>query len=216
NVPVVTMTARQERRSPVARTMADTRRVASRLSVSISETSPAIMSRLGQVLSNRCTSIAYLYLSAWARGPQTAGPLERLSMRNWMPVLSMARPINPPRASISRTICPLASPPIAGLQDIWPILSGSMLTSATRAPRRDAAHAASAPAWPPPITMMSKSAVKAALGKEQGLYGESQGKNRQVAARLTPSPGTPGEGRGEGDFHWTLSVQRWTFNVENR
>ena len=28
----------------------------------------------------------------------------------------MTLPISPPRASISRTICPLATPPIAGLQ----------------------------------------------------------------------------------------------------
>src|SRR5438445_7119978 len=68
----------------------------------------------------------------------------------------MARPIKPPSASTSRTIWPLARPPIAGLHDIWPILPGSMLTNATIAPRRAAAHAASAPAWPPPMTMMSK------------------------------------------------------------
>src|SRR5438552_5495541 len=69
----------------------------------------------------------------------------------------MAHPIKPPSASTSRTIWPLARPPIAGLQDIWPIFAGSMLIRATFAPRRAAAHAASAPAWPPPITMMSKS-----------------------------------------------------------
>ena len=42
-------------------------------------------------------------------------------MRNWMPVLSVAMPIRPPRASISRTIWPLARPPMAGLQDICPM-----------------------------------------------------------------------------------------------
>src|SRR5688572_33203633 len=113
--------------------------------------------RFGHVERRHWTSAAYLYLSHWARGPHTAGPLLRLSMRNWMPVLSVAMPIRPPRASISRTIWPLASPPIAGLQLIAPIFDGSRVTSATRAPRRDAHHAASAPAWPPPITMMSKS-----------------------------------------------------------
>ena len=55
----------------------------------------------------------------------------------------MAIPINPPRASISRTICPLANPPIAGLQDICPIRDGSRLTSATLAP------GASPPTQPP-------------------------------------------------------------------
>ena len=35
----------------------------------------------------------------------------------------MKIPIAPPSASISRTICPLATPPIAGLQLIWPTVS---------------------------------------------------------------------------------------------
>src|SRR5438067_1190395 len=39
-----------------------------------------------------------------------AGPLVRLSMRNWIALASMPRAISPPRASISRTICPLATP----------------------------------------------------------------------------------------------------------
>jgi len=33
-----------------------------------------------------------------------------------MPTASIARPIAPPKASISRTNCPLATPPMAGLQ----------------------------------------------------------------------------------------------------
>src|SRR5581483_3219320 len=48
-------------------------------------------------------------------------------------------------------------PPIAGLQDIWAILSSSMVSSRTRAPMRAAASAASQPAWPPPTTTMSNS-----------------------------------------------------------
>ena len=66
-----------------------------------------------------------------ARGDWTAGPLDLLSIRNWMPVASMAWPISPPRASISRTIWPLARPPMAGLQDIRPMARGSMVTMAT-------------------------------------------------------------------------------------
>ncbi len=62
-------------------------------------------------------------LIALARGPRTLAPLEAFSMRNWTPVASVFSPISPPRASISRTIWPLANPPIAGLQDIWPIVS---------------------------------------------------------------------------------------------
>ena len=84
----------------------------------------------------------------------------RLSMRNWMPVASMARAIRPPRASISRTIWPLARPPMAGLQDMRPMARGSMVTMATLpavgASMCEAAQAASAPAWPPPMMMMSK------------------------------------------------------------
>jgi hypothetical protein len=39
-----------------------------------------------------------------------------------MEVRSVISPMRPPRASISRTICPLAIPPTAGLQLICPIL----------------------------------------------------------------------------------------------
>jgi hypothetical protein len=45
---------------------------------------------------------------------------------------------------------------MAGLQDIWPIRVGSIVIIAVLHPRRDAAQAASAPAWPPPMMMMSK------------------------------------------------------------
>ena len=40
-----------------------------------------------------------------------------------MAVASVRTPIAPPSASISRTIWPLATPPIAGLQLIWPTVS---------------------------------------------------------------------------------------------
>ena len=73
-----------------------------------------------------------------------------------MPARSMARPIMPSSASISRTRWPLPSPPIAGLHDISPIRSARMVISATDAPIRAAAAAASQPAWPPPTTMTSK------------------------------------------------------------
>src|SRR5262245_4054175 len=74
-----------------------------------------------------------------------------------MPVTSIARPINPPSASISRTICPLPTPPIAGLQLICPTVSQLVVSSAVRAPSRAAAYAASAPACPAPTTITSKS-----------------------------------------------------------
>src|SRR5205085_8565996 len=64
-------------------------------------------------------------------------------------------PIRPPRASISLTRLPLARPPMAGLHDMRPIASRSIVTRATRAPPRAATRAASAPACPPPMTTMS-------------------------------------------------------------
>ena len=63
-----------------------------------------------------------------------------------MPVLSIAFPISPPRASISFTSCPLASPPIAGLQDIEPIVSRFIVRRSVFLSRRAAARAASQPA----------------------------------------------------------------------
>ena len=90
-----------------------------------------------------------------ARGLHMAGPLERLSMRNWMAVASVTSPICPPSASISRTICPFAIPPTAGLQLICAILFMSMVMRTVRAPIRAAAEAASHPACPAPTTMTS-------------------------------------------------------------
>src|SRR2546423_15351913 len=72
-----------------------------------------------------------------------------------MPARSVASPISPPRASISLTRLPLARPPMAGLQDMRPMASRCMVTSATEAPPRAQTRAASAPAWPPPMTITS-------------------------------------------------------------
>src|SRR5215472_1816043 len=73
-----------------------------------------------------------------------------------MPARSVARAMIPSSASISRTRWPLPSPPMAGLQDISPIVVGLWVTRRVRAPRRAAAAAASQPACPPPTTMTSK------------------------------------------------------------
>ena len=51
-----------------------------------------------------------------------------------MAVASVSTPIAPPRASISRTICPLATPPIAGLQLIWPTVSQLIVSRAVPQP----------------------------------------------------------------------------------
>ena len=66
----------------------------------------------------------------------------------------------PPSASTSRTTVPLAMPPMAGLHDIWPIVSRALVTIATLAPARAAATAASVPACPAPTTITSNSASR--------------------------------------------------------
>ena len=94
-------------------------------------------------------------LSHCALGLHTAGPLLRLSIRNCMAVASVTMAVRPPRASISLTICPLAMPPMAGLQLIWAILFMSIVTRHVLAPMPAEAAAASQPACPPPITITS-------------------------------------------------------------
>ena len=90
-----------------------------------------------------------------ARGLHMAGPFERLSIRNWMAVRSVTKPMYPPNASISLTICPFAIPPTAGLQLICPILFMSIVMRHVFEPKLAAAAAASQPAWPAPITITS-------------------------------------------------------------
>src|SRR5690606_5180598 len=74
-----------------------------------------------------------------------------------MAVLSETIPLYPPNASISRTICPLAIPPIAGLHDIWAMVCRFMVTNRVLDPILAAAAAASDPACPPPTTITSYS-----------------------------------------------------------
>jgi hypothetical protein len=103
----------------------------------------------------------YWRLSHCARGDHTAGPREVFSNRNWIPTASATSPIMPPSASTSRTRCPLAMPPMAGLHDICAIRSKLKLNSAVRSPIRAAAIAASHPACPAPTTTMSYCSVNA-------------------------------------------------------
>ena len=117
----------------------------------------------------------YRRLSACARGDHTAGPRLRLSTLNWMPVASMARPINPPSASISATRWPLAVPPMAGLQGMCATVSGDSVQMATLRPRRAAAYAASHPACPAPITITSNfSAIVFATLYHRGHRGKTE------------------------------------------
>ena len=113
------------------------------------------ISRLSVSSSLRLHSQMNLPRSHCARGLHMAGPFPTFSMRNWIAVASVTRPICPPSASISRTICPLAMPPTAGLHDICAILFMSIVTSNVFAPMLAEAQAASHPAWPPPITTTS-------------------------------------------------------------
>ena len=82
----------------------------------------------------------------------------------------MARPISPPSASISRTRCPLAVPPTAGLHGISATCLGDSVTSPTRRPSRAAAHAASHPACPAPITTTSKSGFMYSAPSRPGTH----------------------------------------------
>ncbi|OQC22648.1 MAG: hypothetical protein BWX68_03060 [Verrucomicrobia bacterium ADurb.Bin063] len=83
--------------------------------------------------------------SACARVARTAGPLELLRMRNWMPPSSVANAIAPPKASTSLTRCPLPMPPMDGLQLICPSVSMLCDSSSVLQPMRAAASAASVP-----------------------------------------------------------------------
>src|SRR5215813_8099373 len=151
NVPVVSTTAPQPNSRP-----SPSRSPATRPSRMMrSSASASITVRLSVARIAACIAAAYSLRSAWARGPRTAGPLRRLSTRNWMPPQSATRPMSPSRASISRTRCPLPRPPIAGLHDMAPTVETLWVTSAVAAPMRAAAAAASQPACPPPTTITS-------------------------------------------------------------
>lgn len=150
-VPAVTMTQRAWNVTP--HTVSTPRTSPS--STSRRRTVSCQMCRLGVFSSTSRQAQMNLPRSHWARGLHMAGPFERLSRRNWMAVRSVTRPMCPPRASISRTICPLAMPPTAGLQLICPILFMSIVMRHVFEPRPAAAAAASHPACPAPITITS-------------------------------------------------------------
>ena len=88
----------------------------------------------------------------WALGAWGVGTFGAWAIR-----VKRTMAISPSMASISRTRWPLPTPPIDGLQDISPIVSSRCVTSSVRAPARQAAAAASQPAWPPPTMMTSAS-----------------------------------------------------------
>ena len=118
-------------------------------------------------------------LGARAAHRRTLAPVEHA---NWMPPWSATRPIRPSSASISRTRWPLPSPPIAGLQDMAPIVAKRWVTSAVLAPMRAAAAAASQPAWPPPMTMTSKEVMAGVVMAR--LLSRSSGENPEASENL--------------------------------
>lgn len=91
-------------------------------------------------------SVANTILSFWLLGLHMAAPFDRFNIRNWIMDKSETIPEYPPRASISRTICPLAIPPIAGLHDICAMVCMFMVMRSTFDPILAAAAAASQPA----------------------------------------------------------------------
>lgn len=155
-VPAVRTTAVASKRSPVwvitPRTLSPS---AAPLWMIRSSTAAWNTVRLGCASTMRRMALRYRLRSAWQRVARTAGPLEALRVRHWMPARSAALAIAPPSASISLTRCPLPIPPMAGLQLIAPTVSMLWVSNSVRAPARAAASAASVPAWPPPITMTS-------------------------------------------------------------
>ncbi len=152
NVPAVSTTFRALNSAPSAVATPASLSSSSKSSLS---TEPCHIYRLSVFSSISRHRAENLLRSACARGLHMAGPLERLSIRNCMDVRSVIIPVMPPKASISRTICPLAIPPMAGLQLIWAILPMSIVIRSVCAPRRAAACAASHPACPAPTTITS-------------------------------------------------------------
>ncbi len=75
--------------------------------------------------------------------------------RIWRAVLSAFLAISPPSASISLTTIPFAGPPTEGLQGIEAIIFIFPVTNNVELPSLALANAASLPAWPPPITIIS-------------------------------------------------------------
>src|SRR5690348_1179400 len=124
-----------------------------------SATSACLINRFGWPSSTSRIFRRYCCLSHCARGDHTAGPRDVLSRRNWMPTASVTSPITPPRASTSRTRCPFAIPPTAGLQDIWAIRSTLSVKRAVFRPIRAQAIEASQPACPAPTTTTSYCSV---------------------------------------------------------
>src|SRR3981189_3607909 len=102
--------------------------------------------------------------------------------------------MRPSSASISRTRWPLPRPPMAGLQDIAPMVANRWVTSAVFAPMRAAALAASQPAWPPPITMTSNDLGRVIM---RGFYRGARKPGRRKLGRRDVSRETTRDGEDD-------------------
>ena len=164
-VPVVTMTARQVRCVPSARmTPATVTRPAdSRPACTCAVLrfrSPRLprerSSRFGHVASSRWTSVGvFVFVRLRPRPPdgRALGAVEHAELDAG----GVGGDAHQPAEGVDLADhLPLGQPADGGVAGhLRRCLVGSSVTSATDAPRRDAAQAASAPAWPPPMTMMS-------------------------------------------------------------
>lgn len=120
-------------------------------------TASSITSMCRWLFITDCILLQYAALSHCARVACTAGPRLRFSVFSCRDVRSALKPISPPSASSSNTRWLFANPPMDGLQGIRAMASARPVTRRTGMPILAAMRAASAPAWPPPTTMMSGS-----------------------------------------------------------
>src|SRR5699024_1501434 len=85
----------------------------------------------------------------------TPVPFNLLTTSAWIKARSMSFPISLPRASSSRTRCPLHVPPILGLQCMRAMPSTLTVNTMVLIPSLAHARAASQPACPAPMTATS-------------------------------------------------------------
>lgn len=71
---------------------------------------------------------------------------------------------------------------MAGLQDMAPMVASFWVSRRVRAPMRALAAAASAPAWPPPMTITSKLSMTGYVPRPTGSVKQGAGPDRRLDA----------------------------------
>ena len=153
NVPVVSTTrpAASRRPSPSTSPATRPRRVEQQILGRALDDREAV--DVGRATRHRAAIELAVGLGARARAPP--GPLLRLSMRNWMPARSIARPMTPvERVDLAHEMA-LGEPADRRVARHLADRGAAMRQERVRAPSRAAAAAASQPACPPPITTTS-------------------------------------------------------------